>query len=121
MPLLPWLGAALATLFASWKAWFLLFLATSIGPFIIKLLLGFGVGYITYELGSFALNEIFNDFKSALSGLPGDLLSFVSIAKIDEAIGILLGGLAARLAIDGFSSVTSSSGKKRSMTLGGDD
>jgi hypothetical protein len=121
MPLIAWLGSAFTTLLASWKAWFLLFMATSIGPFIIKLLLGFGVGYVTYELGSFALNELFNDFKSSLSGLPGDLLTFVSIAKMDSAIGILLGGLAARLALAGFTSATSATGKKRSMVLGGDE
>lgn len=120
MPLIAWLGSALTGLMASWKAWFLLFLATSVGPFIIKLLLGFGVGYVTYTLGGFALSSIFNDVKNAVGGLPGDLLSFVTIAKIDEAIGILLGGLAARLALMGFTSATSGAGKIKRFSLGGD-
>lgn len=121
MPLIPWLAAALSTLLASWKTWLLMFLATAIGPYIIKLLLGFGVGYVTYELGSFALNGVFNEFKSSLSGLPSDLLAFVSIAKMDSAIGILFGGLAARLALAGFTSATSPTGKQRSMVLRGDE
>lgn len=119
MPLIAWLGAALVALLASWKTWILLFLSTTLGPYIINLLLGFGVGYVTYELGTFALDQVFNEVKSALSGIPSDLLTFVSIAKIDEAISILFGGLAARLALSGFSSITSA-GKKRSATLGSD-
>ncbi|WNO61091.1 DUF2523 domain-containing protein [Rheinheimera sp. MMS21-TC3] len=119
MPLIAWLGAALSTLFLSWRVWIIAFLATSLGPYIINLLVGAGVGYVTYELGTFALDQVFNEVKSALSGVSADLLTFVSIAKIDEAMSILFGGLAARLALSGFSSVTSA-GKRRAPTLGSD-
>lgn len=121
MPLIAWLGSAFATVLSSFKAWFLLLIQVALANIIIKVLLAFGIGYITYELGSFALSTLFNDFKSSLSGLPGDLLTFVSIAKIDKAITILFGGLAARLTLAGFSSVMSATGKKRSMTLGGNE
>ena len=120
MPLIAWLGSAFATLLASWKAWILLFLATSVGPYIIKLLLGFGVGYVTYELGSFALTTVLNEVKSAMSGMPGDMVAFVSIARLDEAVTILLGGLAARLALMGFNSATAAAGKRRSMIISGE-
>ena len=93
MPLLPWLWTALVAIFSSFKTWFLLFLATAVGPYIINLLIGAGVGYVTYELGSFAITEVFNDVKSSLTGLPADLLAFVAIAKLDEAVSILMGGL----------------------------
>lgn len=119
MPLIAWLGAALATLFASWKVWVIAFLSTAVAPYIINLLVGAGVGYVTYELGTFALDQVFNEVKASLSGVSADLLAFVSIAKIDEAISILFGGLAARLALAGFSSVTSV-GKRRAPTLGSD-
>lgn len=117
MPLIPWLGAAFGTIFTSLKISFYVFLGTYLGPYIMNLLIGAGVGYITYEIGSFGLELVLNDVKSALSGVSGDLLTFVSIAKIDEAISILLGGLAAKLSIAGFSSVTSA-GKMRSASLG---
>ena len=65
-----YLGCGRVSIFYSFKTWFLLFLATAVGPYIINLLIGAGVGYVTYELGSFAITEVFNDVKSSLTGLP---------------------------------------------------
>ena len=46
------------------------------GPALYYQLVGAGVGYVTYELGTFALDQVFNEVKSALSGVSADLLTF---------------------------------------------
>jgi len=112
MPLIAWLASAFTTLFSSFKAWVLLLIGSYSIPWIINLLKGIGVGFVTYQIGTYALGNLFTLIKDSLGGLPSDLLMFIALARVDEAISILFAAFAARLAIHGFSG-----GSKKAVTL----
>lgn len=92
----------------------LTFIGFALVPLIIRVMGGLGIGFVTYQLGSMALQEIFQTIQGHFSQLPPEVLAFVGIAKIGEAISILFAGLAVRLALMGFSSI-SGTGKQKSM------
>ncbi|MBV2129871.1 DUF2523 domain-containing protein [Arsukibacterium indicum] len=92
----------------------LTFIGFALVPLIIKVMSGLGIGFVVYELGTMALQVIFTQIQTHFSGLPPEILQFVSMAKIPDAISILFGGLAARLAFMGFSNL-STTGKQKSM------
>ena len=112
--LIGWLGHAFKLLRFNLVGFILTFIGFALVPLIIKVLGALGVGFVTYQLGQFALGEIFSLVQSNINQLPPEVLAFVGIAKIGEAISIVFGGLAARLALMGFSG-TGSTAKKRGM------
>ncbi len=117
MPLIPWLAAAFAALWASFRYFIIVLIATYLPKFLINLGLSFGFGYITYSLGDYSLTFIFNYVKSAIGGLPAEALAMVSIARIDEALAVLFGALNARIMLQGFSSLGGSGGMKKSSVV----
>lgn len=94
--------------------WILMFIGFALLPLIIKVMAGLGIGFVTYQLGSFALAELFSKVQENVSQLPPEALVFVSMAKIDEAISIVFAGLAVRISLMGFSAINST-GKQKSM------
>lgn len=69
----------------------------------VKILLALGVGFATYNFGTFALDAIYDRAAIALNGAPAEFLSLVKFVRIDEALSVVFGALAARLALTGFS------------------
>lgn len=112
--LVAWLRHALKLLRLNLWGFILTFIGFALVPLIIKVLGALGVGFVTYQLGQFALREIFSLVQTNINQLPPEALAFVGIAKIDEAISIVFGGLAARLALMGFTGIGSTA-KKRGM------
>lgn len=112
--LIPWLSSAFASLFSGFVSFLLRAVGLAVVPLAIKLLSALGVGFVTYQLGSFGIDSLFNQVKFSLSGLPSHMLVFISIARIDDALAVVFGALAARLAYQGFNS-----GSKTSIKLGG--
>ena len=118
MPLIAWLGAALVTLFTSVRLWVITLIATMVGPLIIKILSSLGIGVVTYTLGSYALDGLFNTIKTNFSALPPEVIPFLAMAKIDFLLTTVFAAFAARLVWQGFSN-TGASGTKKTMTFTG--
>lgn len=114
--LIPWLASAFSALFGGLVRVLLRSASLAIVPLAIKLLSALGIGFVTYQLGGFAIDTLFLQVRNSLGGLPSSMLVFISIARLDDALAVVFGALAARLAFNGFSS-----GSKTSMTLSGRD
>lgn len=92
-------------LFASFKT-FLIFTIVSIFTHMLpKILVGLGVGFVSYQLGSFGLDILFGEIKNGFVGLPADMLAMMKIARVDEFLSIVFGALSARLTIVGMGKV----------------
>lgn len=112
--LIPWLASAFSALFTGSIQLLLRSVGMAIVPLTIKLLSSLGVGFVTYQLGSLGIDAVFNQVRNSIGGLPSELLVFVSILRFDDALAVLFGALAARLAYQGFNA-----GSKTSINLGG--
>lgn len=108
MPVFVWLFNAIVTLIR----WFGVSIITGIGrlmtnfwagllfflPSIIpKILAALGVGTVTYVLGGFGLDVIYDAVEARLNGLPVDMLTYLKMTGFPEALSILFGALSARL------------------------
>ena len=74
-------------------------LATVLPALGARLLTALGFGWVTYELGDFAMDSIFNLLKSEVLSLDPDLIGLVALSRFDDAIGILFGGFVASLTL----------------------
>ena len=108
MPVLGWLITALANLLR----WFGGAIMMNLGrlmtnfwsgvlfflPVIIpKILAALGVGTVTYLLGDFGLDVIYNTVETQLGGLPAQMLAYLKMTGFPQALSILFGALSARL------------------------
>ncbi len=82
-------------------------LAALLPTLVSKVLVGLGFGYVTYELGSFAIDSIYQQMASYSSTLPVEIVAVLKYAKTDIAVGIILGSYAAALTIRGLTSAGS--------------
>ncbi len=64
---------------------------------VAKVATSLGLGYVTYELGSYGVDSLFSLLKSKISGLPADALMILDTMKFDTAISIILGGMVAAI------------------------
>lgn len=108
MKLLPWLGAAfnwllrgLITSFISLRSGLVFVVYLIFETLIPKILLALGIGFVTYNLGSYGLDSIYNLITDQLSTLPADILAMFKLAKIDEFLSIIFGAFTARLTLAG--------------------
>lgn len=81
--------------------WFVFLITIGFSSLVVQLLITLGIGFITYNLGTFALNTLYIQIQQSLTGMPSDFLMLVKLARIDEAISILFGALSGRLALSG--------------------
>lgn len=66
-----------------------------------RILVGLGIGIVTYTGMSNGLGLIFNEMKSAMSGLPSDLLGVINYVGVGEFVSIIVSATGIRLVIDG--------------------
>lgn len=111
---LSWFRHAMKLTRVTFVGMFVTFLGFALVPLIIKVMGGLGIAFVSYQLGSMALTEVFQVIKNNFDALPPEVIPFVGMAKIGEGISIIFGGMAARLALMGFTSSTST-GKRRGM------
>jgi hypothetical protein len=114
MPLIAWLASAFRILFLNGRSLFLAFLGVYLIPWLISIAKGLGVGYVTYELGSYALDTLFGYLKDQFAGMPAEMISMLSIAKVDEAISIIFAAFAAKLFLAGFHNKNGDASTKKS-------
>lgn len=82
-------------------------LAALLPTLVSKVLVGLGFGYVTYELGSFGIDYIYQQIASNAAGLPIEIIAVLKYAQTDVAFGIMLGSYAAALTIRGLTSAGS--------------
>ena len=82
-------------------------LAALLPTLISKVLVGLGFGYVTYELGSFGVDYVYQYIATTASSLPIEIIAVLKYAKTDIAFGIMLGSYAAALTIRGLTSAGS--------------
>lgn len=101
-------AAALALFSGSLKRFFLVLVGVHLLGVVIKILLAFGVGFTTYQLGSYGIDSVVALIQTEIGTLPDFVLTTITLFRFDECINILLGAYAARLAIRGFNSASNS-------------
>ncbi|MEK7882965.1 DUF2523 domain-containing protein [Methyloversatilis sp. NSM2] len=73
--------------------WLLLAVNSLVG----RVLIGLGLGLVTYNALDPLLNELRDRFFSELYGVPADVLGFVGLLKIGEAVQIIFAALVTKL------------------------
>lgn len=73
------------------------FLAASVVPLAKKLLLGLGIGWVTYTGLTALLAQVQAQVTGNFGMLGGSALQILTLAGFPDLIGIVLGGVAARM------------------------
>lgn len=66
-----------------------------------KIFIGLGVGFVSYNLGNFGLDILYQQITGAFTGLTSDMLAMFKLARVDEFLSIVFGAFSARLTITG--------------------
>lgn len=82
-------------------------LAALLPSLVSKVLVSLGFGYVTYELGQFGVDYVYQQITAYASTLPIEMIAVLKLAKTDVAVGIVLGSYAAALSIKGLTSAGS--------------
>lgn len=77
---------------ASW----LLSIAT---PIAVRVLAQLGVGIVSYVGVEAAVSQLISLARTSWAGLPSNVLQFMAIGGFNTALGIIAGGVTARLAL----------------------
>lgn len=70
-----------------------------VGPLVKRALVALGIGVVSYAGFTLLATQVRNQVLSHVSGLTGDAYAIIAMSGAFEAIGIMLGGLAARAAL----------------------
>lgn len=74
------------------------FFANSAGAIAKRMLAGVGVGVISYAGVAMAMEQAITYARDAYSGLGGYIAAFVGLGGVGEAMGMIAGALAFRVA-----------------------
>lgn len=73
------------------------FLMSIASPIVIRVLTQLGIGIVSYVGVEAAVNGLISLAHNSWSGLPAVVLQFMAIAGVNTALGIIAGGVTARL------------------------
>lgn len=76
-------------------------LVSAAGSIVGRVLISLGIGYVTYQGLSTAMDYMKSLVWSNLGSLASDTLQLVSVLEVDTAINIMFSAVAARLVIRG--------------------
>jgi len=76
-------------------------LLSLVGSHVLRVLTALGLGILTYEGFSAALDFFKNPVLSSFSGLPADILSLLGYMKVGKSLTIIFSALLASVAIKG--------------------
>ena len=68
-------------------------------PIARKILVGLGIGWVTYESFGFLVTQLQNAVIGAWGQVGGVTFQILSLAGVPESLGIVLGGFSARAAL----------------------
>lgn len=74
------------------------FLAAAAGPIAKRVLSSIGIGVVTYAGVDLAVNALLSQAKSAWAGTVGDVAAYVAMSGANQALSIIAGAIAARVA-----------------------
>lgn len=78
-------------------------LVSAAGSIVGRVLISLGIGYVTYQGLSTAMDYMRDLVWINLGSLSADILQLVSVLQVDTAINIMFSAVAARLVIRGLS------------------
>lgn len=96
-----WLFAGIRYLFGGLRSWLVVLVVYVLQNYLPKVLLSLGIGFVTYNLGSYGLDEIYSAITSAFDGIASDMLVMFKLARVDEFLTITFGAYTARLTLQG--------------------
>lgn len=96
-----WLFGAVRFLFSGLRSWVVVLVVYVLQHYLPKVLVSLGLGFVTYNLGSYGLNEIYSAITGGFDGIPSDMLIMLKLAKLDEFLTITFGAYTARLTLQG--------------------
>lgn len=76
-------------------AWLLALVA----PFVKRALVALGIGWLTYQGLGAAMAAVQSSVIAAWGQATGDMLRMLSLVGLTEAVGIILGAIAARVSL----------------------
>lgn len=76
-------------------------LVSAAGSIVGRVLISLGIGYVTYQGLSTAMDYMRDLVWTNLGSLSADILQLVSVLQVDTAINIMFSAVAARLVIRG--------------------
>lgn len=69
--------------------------------YVLKALVTLGFGIVSYNLGNWALDNLFDALKTNLSGAPAAALALVELGGFSECLSIVFGAMSVRMTMDG--------------------
>lgn len=68
-------------------------------PLVFRVLAQLGIGFVTFIGVEAGVNAALTHAQNVYLGLPATVLQFMAIAGVNSALGILAGGITARLTL----------------------
>jgi hypothetical protein len=94
------------------------FLASIVGPLVAKVLTALGVGLVTYTGITLVMDQAREAIISNMTATGAAYVALFGLAKVDVAINIMLGAVAARAALSGIDKASGSVTKIGSIGKG---
>ncbi|MES2581343.1 MAG: DUF2523 domain-containing protein [Pseudomonadota bacterium] len=82
-------------------AWIGTLIASSIGGWAIQVLIGLGIGLVTYEGIDVAMNYLKSMAVQSANGLGSQVLGMLSVMRVGQCINIILSAMAVRQGLNG--------------------
>lgn len=74
-------------------------LLAAVGPMLVQGAISLGVATVTYVGFDVVISSLLDSARANWSGLPGAAASFAAIAGLNQAVGIIAGGITTRLSL----------------------
>ena len=88
----------------AWYGWLSGILITLAGPILSRVLMGLGMGFVSYTGIDLASTQIHDLFMANAGALPASAAQWLGILKIGTCLNILLSAMAIKAALAGMSS-----------------
>lgn len=95
------------------------FLSSIVGPLVAKVLTALGIGLVTYTGITLVMDQARDAIVSNMSATGAAYVAIFGLAKVDVAVNIMLGAVAARAALSGIDKASGSVTKIGSVGKGG--
>ena len=73
-------------------------------PLVVKVLVGLGVGFVTYQGMNFLLESMFDLAIDQFSGMPANMIQILALCNVDKYLTIISSAFTIRLTISGMNS-----------------
>lgn len=67
-----------------------------VAPMVARVFVFLGIGWVTYQSVTFLVNSVRDNVVGLWNGIPVAALQLITLGGFSQAVGILLGALAAR-------------------------